>query len=190
MSVMRFWNNIMLQQRKRYPFDRDPNAKYLTFIVDEFHKLVNNRFPQGLELLSSMYAQLRKYYSQIIVATQSLKTFTQAQNEDIKRYLSQMLDNCYYKVILSMGEKQLQDINDIILYDTGQLTDGERMYLATGSNIDARKFVLIMGEKERISGRIYSASRNLSPFEMRRPFNQIVEPIQLWQEPLGDITKK
>lgn len=190
MSVMRYWNNIMIQQRKRYPFDRDPNAKYITFIVDEFHKLVNNRYPQGLELLSSMYAQLRKYYSQIIVATQSLATFTKAQNEDIKRYLNQMLDNSYYKVVLGMSEKQLGDINDVILYDSGQLTDQERMFLATSSNIDGLKFVLIMGEKERISGRIYSASRRLHPSEMRKKFNDIEEPLQLWQEPLDNYKDK
>jgi hypothetical protein len=40
-----------------------------------------------------MYAQLRKYYSQIIVATQSISTFTKAKNEDIKRYLKQMIDS-------------------------------------------------------------------------------------------------
>jgi hypothetical protein len=163
MSAMRYCNNIMLNQRKKYPEEKDPNAKYVTFIFDEFHKLVNNRFPQGLELLSSMYAQLRKYYSQIIVTTQSLSTFTKAENQDIKRYLTQILQNSYYKVILGMGEGQLNDLNEIVLYDTGKLTDGERLFLATSTNEDGGKFILFLGEKERIGGRIYSASQNNLP---------------------------
>jgi hypothetical protein len=170
----------MLGQRKRFPNEKDPKAKYITFIIDEFHKLVNNKFPQGLELLSSMYAQLRKYYCQIVVTTQSISTFTKAQNEDVKRYLTQILDNSYYKVILGMGERQLEDLNNIILYDTGQLTDGERMYLATSSNMDGGKFVIILGEKERISGRIYSASTNNIPdYLVRVKYENIAEPIQL-----------
>jgi hypothetical protein len=163
MSSMRYCNNIMLDQRKRYPEEKDPNAKFVTFIFDEFHKLVNNRFPQGLELLSAMYSQLRKYYSQIVVTTQSLSTFTKAENEDIKRYLTQILHNSYYKIILGMGEGQLNDLNELVLYDTGKLTDSERMFLATSSNEDGGKFILFLGEKERIAGRIYSASQNSLP---------------------------
>jgi hypothetical protein len=185
MSAMRYCNNIMLDQRKRYPEEKNPNAKYVTFVFDEFHKLVNNRFPQGLELLSAMYAQLRKYYSQIVVTTQSLSTFTKAENEDIKRYLTQILQNSYYKIILGMGEGQLNDLNEIVLYDTGKLTDSERMYLATSSNQDGGKFILFLGEKERISGRIYSASQNDMLDEMIKvPFDEIDEPIQLWQKPV------
>lgn len=184
MSVLRYWNNIMLSQRRRYPKDQDENAKYITFIVDEFHKLVDEQFPQGLRLLSQMYSQLRKYYSQIIVATQSISTFTDTKSDDIKRYLKQMIDNSCYKFIMGMGERQLQDLNTQILYgESSELTEQERYFLATNNNRDGGRFVLIVSDKERLSGWVYSASdRNLSSQMINVPFNQITEPIQLWSK--------
>ena len=175
---------MLLSQRRRYPKDQDENAKYITFIVDEFHKLVDEQFPQGLRLLSQMYSQLRKYYSQIIVATQSISTFTDTKSDDIKRYLKQMIDNSCYKFIMGMGERQLQDLNTQILYgESSELTEQERYFLATNNNRDGGRFVLIVSDKERLSGWVYSASdRNLSSQMINVPFNQITEPIQLWSK--------
>jgi hypothetical protein len=80
-----------------------------------------------------------------------------------------------------MGESQLEDLNNSILYGSGsELTEGERLFLATSSNKDGGKFVLIIGDKERIAGRIYSASTNALPdWAFRVPFDKIEEPIQL-----------
>lgn len=183
-NVLNFWYSIMVAQRKRWPDEKDESAKYLTFIVDEFHKLVDDSIPEALKFLSQLFSQLRKYRAQILIGTQSISTFTQAQNEDIKRYLKQILDSSYYKFILGMGNQQLKDLNSTILYGgDSQLTPTECDFLATSSNADGGKMVMILGERERIAARIYSASTNSLPdHSFNVPFDEITEPIQLWQK--------
>jgi hypothetical protein len=179
MNVMKFWQKQMNDNRRKYPREKDAFAKHITFIIDEFHKLVSDRFPECLQILSAMFRQLRKYHCEAVIATQDIETFTRVTNPDTETELKGILNNSTYKVIMGMDENEISAVNDMLLNNL--LTDHERMFLSASKELDPGKFIFIKGARERMEGRVYSADRSdLTTSElMYSDISQINQPLHL-----------
>jgi hypothetical protein len=179
MIVTNYFTREMIDHRRKFPRENDPNSTFINFVVDEFHKVVDDLNVFMLEDVAHKYQQVRKYYCNYILATPSIVTFTRSANPTVLRHTQTILDSSMFKFILSMTQDALEhDVNGKLFGENNKLTLSEIQYLAEFSEDDAGKFVLITNAQDRISGRIDSGDK-VSKEEFNVPLERITEIAQL-----------
>ncbi|MDR3257359.1 MAG: hypothetical protein LBT17_01025 [Mycoplasmataceae bacterium] len=175
-AVMRFWYNTMVDHRKKYPKENDHLALHKCFICDEFHLMVDEESPELLKTFSELYARMRKYYCDIIIATQSPETMLYAENTIIKKAASTIMQNSTTRVILGMSEQTVKILNEKFFINN-PLSEEEIDFITQESNLDRLRFVMMTGRK-RVSGRLFSGDDVTG--RMNVPLDQITDLVQLW----------
>jgi hypothetical protein len=158
--VTNFFTREMINHRRKFPRENDPNATFINFVVDEFHKVVDDHNTFMLEDIAHKYQQVRKYYCNYIIATPSIVTFTKSNNPTVLKNMQTILDNSMFKFILSMTVDALEkEVNAKLFGENTKLTANEIQYLADSNENDAGKFIFISNAQDRIMGHIDSGNK-------------------------------
>lgn len=178
-SVLNYFNKVMIEHRRKHPYENDPDALFINLVVDEFHIIANEDNERALADFTRKFQQARKYYTNIIVATPSINSFTMSSNQTILKNVKTIIENAFYKFILSSSQTAVREINNKLLADTNKLTDVEIMFLSVNSVVNAGRFVLLTEANDRFSGFIWSGKQVL-PKDFNVSVDKMTELAQLW----------
>jgi hypothetical protein len=166
----------MVEHRRKYPRQDDPNAHHKCFICDEAQLLIDQEVPDVLENFSQLYARMRKYHCDIAIATQSPQTFMAAANVRISQAIDVIMQNATTKVLLSMSEQTVKMLNNKFFSEQNPLSQEEENWITQGSNFERGKMIFMTGRK-RLCATLYSGANMTG--HMNVPLQEITEICQL-----------
>ena len=117
--------------------------KHISIIVDEFHLFVDENNNEVLKNFGQLARRARKYSTNLIVSTQSVKDFV--GNASVLRHATAIFNNCQYTMVGMLKEDDL--LAYLELFKNNPLTDTQRAFLLSAKR---GEFLLNIDNKNRL----------------------------------------
>lgn len=133
-------NNIVSNKIQNEKYNQ---KKHISIIVDEFHLFIDETNNEVLKNFGQLARRVRKYSTNLIVSTQSVKDFV--GNQSILRHATAIFNNCQYTMIGMLKEDDL--IAYLELFKNNPLTDTQKTFLLSAKR---GEFLLNIDNKTRL----------------------------------------
>ena len=133
-------NNIVSNKIQNEKYNQ---KKHISIIVDEFHLFIDEKNNEVLKNFGQLARRVRKYSTNLIVSTQSVKDFV--GNQSILRHATAIFNNCQYTMIGMLKEDDL--IAYLELFKNNPLTDTQKAFLLSAKR---GEFLLNIDNKTRL----------------------------------------
>ena len=135
-------NTIVANKIKNEKKDLDAK-KHISIIVDEFHLFIDENNNEVLKNLGQLARRCRKYSTNLILSTQSVKDFV--GNATVLRHATAIFNNCQYTMIGMLKEDDL--LAYLELFKQNPLTDTQKAFLISAKR---GEFLLNIDSKNRL----------------------------------------
>ena len=143
LNLLTYLNNSIVANKIENEKSNSKFKKHISVVVDEFHLFIDENNNEVLKNLGQLARRCRKYSTNLIVSTQSIKDFI--GNANVLRHATAIFNNCQYTMIGMLKEDDL--LAYLELFKQNPLTDTQKAFL-----ISARRgeFLLNIDSKTRI----------------------------------------
>ena len=117
--------------------------KHISIVVDEFHLFIDEKNNEVLKNFGQLARRVRKYSTNLIVSTQSVKDFV--GNASVLRHATAIFNNCQYTMIGMLKEDDL--LAYLELFKNNPLTDTQKAFLLSAKR---GEFLLNVDNKNRL----------------------------------------
>ena len=117
--------------------------KHISIVVDEFHLFIDEKNNEVLKNFGQLARRDRKYSTNLIVSTQSVKDFV--GNASVLRHATAIFNNCQYTMIGMLKEDDL--LAYLELFKNNPLTDTQKAFLLSAKR---GEFLLNVDNKNRL----------------------------------------
>ncbi len=142
LNLLTYLNNSIVAnkiQNEKY----GTNKKHISIVVDEFHLFIDENNNEVLKSFGQLARRARKYSTNLIVSTQSVKDFV--GNADVLRHATAIFNNCQYTMVGMLKEDDMQAYLE--LFKNNPLTDTQKAFLLTAKR---GEFLLNIDNKNRL----------------------------------------
>lgn len=146
LNLLTFLNNEIIGKND---VNLDTIKQPVMLVVDEFHNFINDDNPATIKYLDQMSRRLRKYNSNLTVATQSPQDLI-SSNTKLKNATA-IFNNCQYQLCGMLKDNDLQAVEQI--YKSNPLTETQKAFLNKAQLGD---FLMNMTNKKRLRVSIFA----------------------------------
>ena len=141
LNLLTYLNNSIVSNK----IQNEKNAikKHISIVVDEFHLFIDEKNNEVLKNFGQLARRVRKYSTNLIVSTQSVKDFV--GNAGVLRHATAIFNNCQYTLVGMLKEDDLQAYLE--LFKNNPLTDTQKSFLLSAKR---GEFLLNISNKERL----------------------------------------
>ena len=105
MIILKVMNHFGISKIKRKVGERQKNKTYDYLIKDDISKYIDEKNNEVLKNFGQLARRVRKYSTNLIVSTQSVKDFV--GNASVLRHATAIFNNCQYTMIGMLKEDDL-----------------------------------------------------------------------------------
>ena len=142
LNLLTYLNNSIVANKIQNE-KSNTRKKYISIIVDEFHLFIDEKNSEVLKNFGQLARRVRKYSTNLIVSTQSVKDFV--GNANVLRHSTAIFNNCQYTMIGMLKEDDL--IAYLELFKNNPLTDTQKAFLLYAKR---GEFLLNIDNKNRL----------------------------------------
>ena len=143
LNLLTYLNNSIVANKIENEKNSENARKHISIIVDEFHLFIDENNNEVLKNLGQLARRCRKYSTNLIVSTQSVKDFV--GNATVLRHATAIFNNCQYTMIGMLKEDDL--LAYLELFKQNPLTDTQKSFLVTARR---GEFLLNIDSKNRL----------------------------------------
>ena len=143
LNLITYLNNNIVSNKIQNEKMNLEDRKHISIIVDEFHLFIDEKNNEVLKNFGQLARRVRKYSTNLIVSTQSVKDFV--GNATVLRHATAIFNNCQYTMIGMLKEDDL--IAYLELFKNNPLTDTQRNFLLQAKR---GEFLLNVDNKNRL----------------------------------------
>ena len=141
LNLLTYLNNSIVANKIQN--EKSNNKKHISIIVDEFHLFIDEKNNEVLKNFGQLARRVRKYSTNLIVSTQSIKDFV--GNVNVLRHATAIFNNCQYTMIGMLKEDDL--LAYLELFKNNPLTDTQKAFLLSAKR---GEFLLNIDNKNRL----------------------------------------
>ena len=142
LNLLTYLNNSIVANKIQNE-KSNTRKKHISIIVDEFHLFIDEKNSEVLKNFGQLARRVRKYSTNLIVSTQSVKDFV--GNANVLRHSTAIFNNCQYTMIGMLKEDDL--IAYLELFKNNPLTDTQKAFLLSAKR---GEFLLNIDNKNRL----------------------------------------
>ena len=142
LNLLTYLNNSIVANKIQNE-KSNTRKKHISIIVDEFHLFIDEKNSEVLKNFGQLARRVRKYSTNLIVSTQSVKDFV--GNANVLRHATAIFNNCQYTMIGMLKEDDL--IAYLELFKNNPLTDTQKAFLLSAKR---GEFLLNIDNKNRL----------------------------------------
>lgn len=143
LNLLTYLNNSIVANKIQNEKKDINKRKHISIIVDEFHLFIDEKNNEVLKNFGQLARRVRKYSTNLIVSTQSVKDFV--GNATVLRHATAIFNNCQYTMIGMLKEDDL--LAYLELFKNNPLTDTQRNFLLSAKR---GEFLLNVDNKNRL----------------------------------------
>ena len=143
LNLLTYLNNSIVANKINNEKLNLSQKKHISIIVDEFHLFIDEKNNEVLKNFGQLARRVRKYSTNLIVSTQSVKDFV--GNATVLRHATAIFNNCQYTMIGMLKEDDL--IAYLELFKNNPLTDTQKAFLLSAKR---GEFLLNIDNKNRL----------------------------------------
>lgn len=143
LNLITYLNNSIVANKIQNEKLEKQEKKHISIIVDEFHLFIDEKNNEVLKNFGQLARRVRKYNTNLIVSTQSIKDFV--GNSSILRHATAIFNNCQYTMVGMLKEDDL--LAYLELFKDNPLTDTQKSFLLSSKR---GEFLLNIDNKNRI----------------------------------------
>ena len=143
LNLLTYLNNSIVSNRIQNEKANNGITKHISIIVDEFHLFVDENNNEVLKNFGQLARRCRKYSTNLIVSTQSVKDFV--GNAGVLRHATAIFNNCQYTMVGMLKEDDL--LAYLELFKNNPLTDTQKAFLLSAKR---GEFLLNVDNKNRL----------------------------------------
>ena len=143
LNLLTYLNNSIVANKIQNEKKEINNRKHISIIVDEFHLFIDEKNNEVLKNFGQLARRVRKYSTNLIVSTQSVKDFV--GNATVLRHATAIFNNCQYTMIGMLKEDDL--LAYLELFKNNPLTDTQKNFLLSAKR---GEFLLSVDNKNRL----------------------------------------
>ena len=143
LNLLTYLNNSIVANKIQNEKQDINKRKHISIIVDEFHLFIDEKNNEVLKNFGQLARRVRKYSTNLIVSTQSVKDFV--GNATVLRHATAIFNNCQYTMIGMLKEDDL--LAYLELFKNNPLTDTQRNFLLSAKR---GEFLLNVDNKNRL----------------------------------------
>ena len=143
LNLLTYLNNSIVANKIQNEKKDGNHKKHISIIVDEFHLFIDEKNNEVLKNFGQLARRVRKYSTNLIVSTQSVKDFV--GNATVLRHATAIFNNCQYTMIGMLKEDDL--LAYLELFKNNPLTDTQRNFLLSAKR---GEFLLNVDNKNRL----------------------------------------
>ena len=143
LNLLTYLNNNIVSNKIQNEKNKDNKKKHISIIVDEFHLFIDEKNNEVLKNFGQLARRVRKYSTNLIVSTQSVKDFV--GNATVLRHATAIFNNCQYTMIGMLKEDDL--LAYLELFKNNPLTDTQKAFLLSAKR---GEFLLNIDNKNRL----------------------------------------
>ncbi len=143
LNLLTYLNNSIVANKIENEKSDSKFKKHISVVVDEFHLFIDEDNNEVLKNLGQLARRCRKYSTNLIVSTQSIKDFI--GNANVLRHATAIFNNCQYTMIGMLKEDDL--LAYLELFKQNPLTDTQKAFLISSRR---GEFLLNIDSKTRI----------------------------------------
>ena len=143
LNLLTYLNNSIVAnkiQNEKYDISK---RNHISIIVDEFHLFIDEKNNEVLKNFGQLSRRCRKYSTNLIVSTQSVKDFV--GNASVLRHATAIFNNCQYTMVGMLKEDDL--LAYLELFKQNPLTDTQKNFLLIAKR---GEFLLNIDSKTRL----------------------------------------
>ncbi len=141
LNLLTYLNNSIVANKIQN--EKYNDKKHISIIVDEFHLFIDEKNNEVLKNFGQLARRVRKYSTNLIVSTQSVKDFV--GNVSVLRHATAIFNNCQYTMIGMLKEDDL--LAYLELFKNNPLTDTQKAFLLSAKR---GEFLLNVDNKNRL----------------------------------------
>lgn len=141
LNLLTYLNNSIVANKIQN--EKSDKKKHISIIVDEFHLFIDEKNNEVLKNFGQLARRVRKYSTNLIVSTQSVKDFV--GNASVLRHATAIFNNCQYTMIGMLKEDDL--LTYLELFKNNPLTDTQKAFLLSAKR---GEFLLNVDNKNRL----------------------------------------
>ena len=142
MNLLTYLNNSIVANKIQNE-KLSKKKKHISIVVDEFHLFIDEKNNEVLKNFGQLARRVRKYSTNLIVSTQSVKDFV--GNASVLRHATAIFNNCQYTMIGMLKEDDL--LAYLELFKNNPLTDTQKAFLLSAKR---GEFLLNVDNKNRL----------------------------------------
>ena len=143
LNLLTYLNNSIVANKIQNEKLDIKDRKHISIIVDEFHLFIDEKNNEVLKNFGQLCRRCRKYSTNLITSTQSIKDFV--GNANILRHATAIFNNCQYTMIGMLKEDDL--LAYLELFKNNPLTDTQKAFLLSAKR---GEFLLNIDNKNRL----------------------------------------
>ena len=143
LNLLTYLNNSIVANKIRNEKINIKDRKHISIIVDEFHLFIDENNNEVLKNFGQLSRRCRKYSTNLITSTQSIKDFV--GNANILRHATAIFNNCQYTMVGMLKEDDL--LAYLELFKNNPLTDTQKAFLLSAKR---GEFLLNIDNKNRL----------------------------------------
>ena len=143
LNLLTYLNNSIVANKIQNEKIDISKRKHISIIVDEFHLFIDEKNNEVLKNFGQLARRVRKYSTNLIVSTQSVKDFV--GNATVLRHATAIFNNCQYTMIGMLKEDDLMAYLE--LFKNNPLTDTQKAFLLSAKR---GEFLLNVDNKNRL----------------------------------------
>jgi len=141
LNLITYLNNSIVSNKIQN--EKNKKLKHISIVVDEFHLFIDEKNNEVLKNFGQLARRVRKYSTNLIVSTQSVKDFV--GNASVLRHATAIFNNCQYTMVGMLKEDDLMAYLE--LFKNNPLTDTQKAFLLSAKR---GEFLLTIDNKNRL----------------------------------------
>lgn len=141
--MTQMWNEVCKNRMRNRCIFSEHDRSYVCCVIDEAHRFINIRNPQGVDFIEKLVRRSRKYDSALWFASQNSSDFMPQNAGVMEEKIRNIFSLVQYKMVLEQPSFELPILKKLF----PEFTDGE---LAATSTFGKGEMLLSLGGKQKL----------------------------------------